>query len=437
MTNIEDSAFFEKTNFNFKNNFDHFDHFEIIHSNPVSPFLIYTAIKGFKRFTLKGLKPQYQDDPFYLAQLRKEFEIGYRIDHSNIAKYYSFEEIKGKGLCIIREWIDGDMLDTYIEKDRPSTIKIFSLLKELCDALSYLHKHLIIHGDLKPSNFLITNEGKHLKLIDFGFSDTPEYAIMKISGGTKAFASPEQMKEINFNINYKSDLYSLGKVIENLNFKKSPKLKRLVARLVSKNPMERPQLSEITEFFEKKSKPFSFNLGSWGMAILFCFLLIFILKFNINPPQNINHNQKESSSSINIKEELVNGELTGEKELVNQNEAADPKRYINKEKQEINKIKDETENLMPIQEESKDKKNKMDVHPMEIITYNETLAVARRNFKLYPDSIKDWKDATQFEIIKWLHDQLNNDEFLKSKCMEAMEKGLLQFESINQNLGSN
>ena len=259
MTTIEeDSGYFQKTDFNFN---DTFDHFETIYSGVKSPSVIYRAVKGFKRFTIKGLKPGYQNDPFYISQLRKEFEIGYLLDHPNIARYYSFEEIEGKGYCIIREWIDGTPLDNYIKSNKPKDAKkILELLDNLCDGLQYLHNRQIIHGDLKPSNILITNEGEHLKIIDFGFSDSPVYANLKIPGGTLGFSSPEQKKETDFNIGYKSDLYSLGKIIESLNFNKSRKLKHLLKRLLSEDPIERPELREIRSTL-KKTENHRFYIG--------------------------------------------------------------------------------------------------------------------------------------------------------------------------------
>lgn len=190
MTSIDDSDYFKKSDFNFYNTFEHF---ETIYSGSNSS-VIFSAIKGFKKFTIKCLKPEYQDDPFHIAQLRKEFEIGYLLDHPNIAHYFTFEEIKGKGYCIIREWIDGITLDKYIENCQPEEVKILELLDELCAGLQYLHNRQIVHGDLKPSNLLVTDEGEHLKIIDFGFSDSPAYINMKILGGTIKFASPEQKK---------------------------------------------------------------------------------------------------------------------------------------------------------------------------------------------------------------------------------------------------
>ena len=394
MSIIEDSDYFQKTDFNFNNTFDHF---ETIHSGNGSPSIIYTALKGFKRFTLKGLKPEFQDDPFFIAQLRKEFEIGYMLEHPNIARYYSFEEIKGKGFCIIREWIDGLPLDKYVEKGKTSQTKIPNILIELCEGLNYLHRHQIVHGDLRPSNVLITNEGDHLKLIDFGFSDSPEYANMKLTGGTVEFASPEQKGETDYSVGYKSDLYSLGKVIEKLPLKKSHKLNKLKKSLLADNPLDRPEVSEIRDFFNKNYRNFSLSPIFIGVAaIVVCiFLIIFLNRGEDN--QNViaqNENKVDTVASKDTALPVENEEITQPLAVINQSEAE--VKSVNKEKEkesqntEINEaspltetISDGQNNFVALPKNNNDLENKKlnkeissDFHPLELITYNYTRKVA-------------------------------------------------------------
>ena len=60
------------------------------------------------------------------------------------------------------------------------------------DALEYIHGKQTAHRDLKPSNIMITRNGQHVKLIDFGLSDTDDYAVYKQPAGTEGYISPEQ-----------------------------------------------------------------------------------------------------------------------------------------------------------------------------------------------------------------------------------------------------
>lgn len=437
----EDSGYFQKADFNFN---DTFDHFETIYSGVQSHTIIFSAIKGFKRFTIKGLKPEYQEDPFFIAQLRKEFEIGYLLDHPNIARYYSFEVIDGKGHCIIREWIDGNSLDKYFEKSNPSAVKIIELLNEICDGLRYLQRHQIVHGDLKPSNILITNEGEHPKIIDLGFSDSPSYANMKIKGGTMDFASPEQKGEIDNKIGYKSDLYSLGKIIERLNFKKPLKLKRITRKLTAKNPMERPELKEIQEILKQEEESNRKNFGDWWLAaIVLVISSLFLWYSNQQKMSEESGMEKMSEPLTSSTPEGSNQNFDREQKNIEiEIEKPDQERIINKKEkvQERNKGNSEqVESILPINvpEVKENKEIRTDVHPLEIITYNETLRVARKYYSLYPDSIKDWKNITVQEVRSWLFSQISGDTVLEDKCLEAIEKGVNQFESTILNKSSN
>ncbi|MEQ8171703.1 MAG: serine/threonine-protein kinase, partial [Candidatus Eremiobacterota bacterium] len=117
----------------------------------------------------------------------------------------------------VMEFIHGDTLDkimdSYYRKEGliPPEF-ILTVIKHLCDVLSYLHNRKpfpISVGDLKPSNIMITGNNE-LKLINFGLSKAFETDSegKDIYRGTLGYSSPEQ-KGIDFT-NTKSDIFSLG-----------------------------------------------------------------------------------------------------------------------------------------------------------------------------------------------------------------------------------
>ena len=82
----------------------------------------------------------------------------------------------------------------------------------ICDALDYIHRHGIIHCDLKPENIIIEGDD-HVKLIDFGIASdagTQPKAFVGHSRmmGTPEYISPEQVNENRGDA--RSDLYALG-----------------------------------------------------------------------------------------------------------------------------------------------------------------------------------------------------------------------------------
>ena len=159
----------------------------------------------------KALKPEFRGNPVYEDLLKKEYEIGRQLDHPNIRKYFGYHAFGELGRCIEMEWVDGEPLDSCDSLDRKTVKKI---LCELCDALSYVHGRQIIHRDVKPSNVLVTHNGRNVKLIDFGFSDADWFALLKTPAGTLSYASPEQVA--GDSLDCRSDIYSLGVMISEL-----------------------------------------------------------------------------------------------------------------------------------------------------------------------------------------------------------------------------
>ena len=187
---------------------------QLIHSSPAGCCEVYRIDRHGRFRVLKCLKPAYRGKDLFEQLLRKEFEIGYSLDHPHICEYYSFRKSESLGHYIEMEWIDGRTLEQLLEADRPEGSLAEKLADELCDALSYLHSKQVIHRDLKPSNILVTHKGNTLKLIDFGFSDSDAHSVLKVSAGTAVYTAPEVLKGNEADV--KSDIYSLGLILQQL-----------------------------------------------------------------------------------------------------------------------------------------------------------------------------------------------------------------------------
>jgi serine/threonine protein kinase len=112
------------------------------------------------------------------------------------------------------EYIDGMTLKDFIKDGLLTPTLLYKVENELCSAMVYFHKKQVIHRDIKPENIIITNNGNNAKLIDFGFSDTDSFELLKLPAGTSFYASPEQMKgEL---LDQRSDIYSFGVMISSI-----------------------------------------------------------------------------------------------------------------------------------------------------------------------------------------------------------------------------
>ena len=98
------------------------------------------------------------------------------------------------------------------------TDRILQIALKLADALAYVHQQGVLHGDLKPSNVLLTPEGKPL-LIDFNLS-SDEASNIALLGGTLPYMAPEQLAAIENGGNNQpgpstimTEVFGLGRLI--------------------------------------------------------------------------------------------------------------------------------------------------------------------------------------------------------------------------------
>lgn len=189
---------------------------------------LYRAQRMGKWHVLKCLKAEYADNPLYLGLLHKEFEIGYNLSHPNIAQTIGFERVDGLGPCIVMEYIGGQTLRNVLDCSKLTRDSARRIILQTCEALSYIHSRQIIHRDLKPENIMLTDNGGNVKLIDFGYSDTDSYTVLKQPAGTRHYAAPEQ--ESGQVVDTRADIYALGVIMGEINGalpRKWPRLGRI------------------------------------------------------------------------------------------------------------------------------------------------------------------------------------------------------------------
>ena len=181
-----------------------FTDFSNVPSNGYS--LLVRAKRYGRWWMLKGLKEQYRQDTVYQVLLQKEVEITSQLQHPMVVSVSSLEEVEGLGLCIVMEWIEGLMLKEWLTQGKHMREQRRHVADMLLEALAYVHSRQTQHRDLKPSNIMVTHDGSHLKLIDFGLSDTDSYAVLKAPTGTEGYMAPDGS----------SDIYSLGCILREL-----------------------------------------------------------------------------------------------------------------------------------------------------------------------------------------------------------------------------
>ena len=151
----------------------------------------------------------------YRNRFKKEAENLAKLHHPNIVKVIEVFDENNTSYYVM-EYIEGGSLDDYIKSNgRLPEVEALKCTMEIADALSYMHKNMMIHLDLKPKNIMRNSKG-HLFLIDFGLSKQydengePESST-SIGLGTPGYAPLEQASyKQDGTLPVTLDIYALG-----------------------------------------------------------------------------------------------------------------------------------------------------------------------------------------------------------------------------------
>lgn len=169
---------------------------------------------------IKLLHPFLADDAEFKERFEREAQNIAKLRHPHIVQVFDFEyDEAGESYYMVMELIEGptlkDVLFELATNGRRMEIdQAVRITREAASALSYAHKHNMIHRDVKPANLMIESPDGRVVLTDFGIAKIVNSAQFTASGGmigTPAYMSPEQgMGESG---DERSDLYSLGVIL--------------------------------------------------------------------------------------------------------------------------------------------------------------------------------------------------------------------------------
>jgi eukaryotic-like serine/threonine-protein kinase len=169
--------------------------------------LISDKTQGGKRYALKVVRKQDEDDEVYVQQALTEFEAGKKLNHPAIAKVYDCRLkrawFKVKGVELLLEYVEGKTLD---EIEAPQLGQLVLIFCQVASALAHMHRREVYHGDLKPANIMLTKTGQ-VKLIDFGTAWVRGQEKNRVQG-TPQYIAPEQASERV--VDKRTDVYNFG-----------------------------------------------------------------------------------------------------------------------------------------------------------------------------------------------------------------------------------
>lgn len=247
---------------------------------PVSGFICeaYRVKIYGKLHFLKKLKKEHEDNILFREALRKEFEIGFRLEHPNIVRYVSFHDDE-----ILMEYVDGEDLLAFL-KNHPAYFEdaehFDKFVGQLLSALQYLHDNQVLHLDLKPENIMLTRIGCDVKVVDLGccYSDT----FVDSTGYTTQYAAPEQVG--GGKVDARTDIYAIGKILELLPH--PPVYNKVIKRCLNKNPQDRyPSIADLKAALATKKivRKNMMWVASITIVVFSFLLLFFVFKFSSVP----------------------------------------------------------------------------------------------------------------------------------------------------------
>jgi len=155
-----------------------------------------------------------------LQRFRHERQILAHLEHPYIARLLDGGSSPDGRPYLVMEYVDGEPILEYCRHNLLTVEDKLKLFCMVCEAVSYAHRKLVVHRDLKPGNVLVTSDGT-TKLLDFGIAKlmSAETGIADMTVGpframTPEYASPEQLRGAPATT--ATDVYSLGAVLYEL-----------------------------------------------------------------------------------------------------------------------------------------------------------------------------------------------------------------------------
>ncbi|MDR1364614.1 MAG: serine/threonine-protein kinase [Oscillospiraceae bacterium] len=254
------------------NNINSYQIMQQIGSGSFATVFQISEISSGQVFCMK--KIYFHNDDKVLKQLQIESKILYQLYHPNIVRYFhSF--IYQDQYCIVMELVDGQPFDAFLSQSSLllSEDVVIGYFAQMLSAVRFCHENHILHRDIKPANILLNKNGC-IKLADFGISkEISPVDMARTKIGTPLYMAPEACKQYG-EYSFPADIWSLGCILYEMLTKSlpfgndpiiffqnifnedpienniiSPEMKKLIFRMLDKDPTKRITIEQIVREF--------------------------------------------------------------------------------------------------------------------------------------------------------------------------------------------
>lgn len=161
---------------------------------------------------IKRLLPEHSNNPAVIARFCHEAKLCKELGqgHANLVpvSYFGRDHDNDGQWFMVMERLPGLSLDRLVAAGVLKAVHVRRIMREIADALAYLHDRGVLHRDVSPRNIVVTQDGA-VKLLDLGLAKLRDSPLSDMNfKGTAVFASPEALH--NGELGPSSDLYSLA-----------------------------------------------------------------------------------------------------------------------------------------------------------------------------------------------------------------------------------
>ncbi|XP_039763638.1 uncharacterized protein LOC120636287 isoform X2 [Pararge aegeria] len=141
----------------------------------------------------------------------REYEMMKSLRHPKLVELYSTFTAKESFILVMDYLWGGELFDRIVEEEHIKELDVVPYVKQICEALQYLHGNKIVHLDLKPENIIcLSPNSRQVKIIDFGLARVLDETHVRAIYGTRDYVAPEVL---NFEqLTLACDMWSLGVV---------------------------------------------------------------------------------------------------------------------------------------------------------------------------------------------------------------------------------
>ncbi|XDV23088.1 hypothetical protein PO909_027800 [Leuciscus waleckii] len=170
-----------------------FDFKEVLGSGSFSEVYLVRERKTGNFYALKCVKKKQ----LHHSNLENEIKVLKRIKHDNVVGLEDFYETRTHYYLVMELVSGGELFDRILDRGVFTEKDASRVIKQVLEAVSYLHQNSIVHRDLKPENLLYYSPEENAKIMisDFGLSKMADHGVMSTACGTPGYVAPEVLAQ--------------------------------------------------------------------------------------------------------------------------------------------------------------------------------------------------------------------------------------------------